>query len=264
MLLVFALTLFLSATLLFLVELMIGKMILPLLGGTPAVWNTCMFFFQAALLAGYLYAHLASARLSPRTQVICQIVLLALVVLWLPPTVRESFAPAGESNQVLGVLLLLVVSFGLPFFVISTTAPLLQKWFSNTGHPSAKDPYFLYAASNVGSMLALLLYPLPKIGVEPNLPLRFQTAGWTSQSGLWTIVFVAMAALVALCGLVRWRSPEPALEVQGEKKSGKWDKLESGPPGSTDITRAPSPPRPGKRVRAEPLPRGPELVPERT
>src|SRR5215475_1960430 len=134
-LLLYAVTMFVGATLLFVVQPMVGKMILPLLGGTPAVWSTCMVFFQAALLGGYAYAHAISARLSVR----------------------------------LDVLLLLSLSVGLPFLVVSATAPLLQKWFSHTGHAAASDPYFLYAASNLGSMLALLGYPTL---IEPRLHLR--------------------------------------------------------------------------------------------
>src|SRR5215471_5156431 len=122
-LLLYAVTMFVGATLLFVVQPMVGKMILPLLGGTPAVWSTCMVFFQAVLLGGYAYAHASSARLSVRRQ------------------------------MVLHLVLMLSLSVGLPFLVVSATAPLLQKWFSHTGHAAASDPYFLYAASNLGSML---------------------------------------------------------------------------------------------------------------
>ncbi|HMC89108.1 MAG TPA: hypothetical protein VKI17_06155, partial [Gemmataceae bacterium] len=155
MLLVFVVTLFVSATLLFLVQPMVGKMILPLLGGTPAVWNTCMVFFQAMLLLGYLYAHLSSIWLGVRKQALLHLALLFLPVIALPIVVQASLAPQGEANPVFGVLLLLFVAAGLPFFVVAASAPLLQKWFASTGHPAAADPYFLYGASNLGSMLAL-------------------------------------------------------------------------------------------------------------
>src|SRR5262249_4384076 len=168
MLLAFALTLFLSATLLFLVQPMIGKMILPYLGGTPAVWNTCMVFFQAALLAGYAYAHATTSWLGVRKQAILQTVVLLLPLLVLPVGVIPGLIPQGGPNPTWGVLALLAASVGLPFFVVSTSAPLLQKWFAGTGHRMADDPYFLYGASNLGSLLALVSYPAL---VEPNLRL---------------------------------------------------------------------------------------------
>lgn len=199
MLLVFALTLFTSATLLFLVQPMVGKAILPLLGGTPAVWNTCMVFFQALLLAGYAYAHFLTQRLRLRTQVLVHagVLLLPLIPLiflrfdaralaesWLPP--------GGEANPIPWLLAVLGLVAGVPFFVVSTSAPLLQKWFAGTDHPAAKDPYFLYGASNLGSMLALLAYPTI---VEP-------TIGLGRQAWLWTGAYLALAALTLLCGLV--------------------------------------------------------------
>src|SRR5262249_4099518 len=161
----FAVTLFVSATLLFLVQPMITKMILPSLGGTPAVWNTCMVFFQAALLAGYAYAHASTGWLGARRQVLLHAVLIFLPFLVLPIGVASGGVSTDDGNPIPWLLALLIVSVGLPFIVLSTSAPLLQKWFARTGHPSAKDPYFLYAASNLGSMLALLGYP---IIVEPN------------------------------------------------------------------------------------------------
>src|SRR5438552_1206245 len=164
----FAITLFLSSSLLFLVQPMIAKMVLPLLGGTPAVWNTCMVFFQAALLAGYAYAHALTTRFSVRRQLLLHMVVLALPILVLPIGIGN-WVPPYESNPILWLLALLCVSVGLPFFVLSTSAPLLQKWFASTGHKAGRDPYFLYAASNLGSMLALLSYP---ILVEPGLPLK--------------------------------------------------------------------------------------------
>src|SRR5262249_17949004 len=175
MLLAFALTLFTSATLLFLVQPMVGKMILPLLGGTPEVWNTCMVFFQAMLLAGYSYAHASTRWLGVRKQAAVHLgVLLLPVLLFLvvgPITIHKGVITGGWTNRVFGVLLVLVVAIGLPFFVVSTTSPLLQQWFSSTDHPAARDPYFLSAASNLGSMLALVGYPLLE---EPLLTLRQQ------------------------------------------------------------------------------------------
>ena len=154
----FAVTLFVSAFLLFLVQPMIGKMILPLLGGTPAVWNTCMVFFQAALLAGYGYTHSVSTYVPVRRQLFLQGVLLLIPFAFLPFVVGD-WSPPTESTPVFAVLGLLTLLVGVPFFVVATSAPLLQKWFASTGHPAAKDPYFLYGASNLGSMLGLLAYP---------------------------------------------------------------------------------------------------------
>jgi SAM-dependent methyltransferase len=201
-LLIYALTLFVSAALLFVMQPMVGKMILPLLGGTPAVWSTCMVFFQAALLGGYAYAHASSARLRPSRQVILHLVVLALPAIVLPLAVNARLLRGGEANPVLDVLTLLSLSVGLPFLVVSATAPLLQKWFTHTGHPAARDPYFLYAASNLGSMLALVGYPTL---VEPRLHL--QGSGWLTQTALWSAGYAVLAVLTALCGLTLWLGP---------------------------------------------------------
>src|SRR5712691_293367 len=192
---------FVGATLLFVVQPMVGKMVLPLLGGTPAVWSTCMVFFQAALLAGYAYAHASTAWLgaSPR-QALLHLGILAIPLSVLPLAVNPHFLHGGEANPDMDVLLLLSVSDGIPFFVVSATAPLLQKWFSHTGHPAAHDPYFLYAASNLGSMLALLGYPTL---IEPRLHLR--DSGWLSQTRLWSLGYLVLAVLTALCALTLWR-----------------------------------------------------------
>src|SRR5437899_7153244 len=163
----FAVTLFVSAVLLFLVQPMIAKMILPKFGGTPAVWNTCMVFFQAALLAGYAYAHAATQWLGLRRQAALHVLWLLLPAVSLPIGLAAGWTPQGQENPAWLLLGVLVVSVGLPFFVVATSAPLLQKWFAGTGHRAARDPYFLYAASNLGSMLALLSYP---VLVYPSLP----------------------------------------------------------------------------------------------
>jgi hypothetical protein len=201
MLLAFALTLFVSATLLFLVEPMVGKMILPLLGGTPAVWNTCMVFFQAVLLAGYAYAHATTAWLGPRKQAALHLAVLAVPFFFFPLAVRESLLESGVDNPVFPLLLVLTICVGVPMFVVCTSAPLLQKWFADTNHPSAHDPYFLYGASNLGSMLALLGYP---VLVEPLLRLRDQSLWWTAG-------YAVLAILTAVCAVCMWRAPAPAL-----------------------------------------------------
>ncbi|CAN5211040.1 fused MFS/spermidine synthase [soil metagenome] len=197
----FAFTLFVSALLLFMVQPMIGRMILPLLGGSPAAWNTCMVFFQFVLLLGYLYAHKLSARFSPRRQVAIHIGVLGVAIgvfalatvfgeRHTPIAVLKSLAPQDSSYPMFGVLALLLVAIGIPFFAVSTTAPLLQRWFANTGHPAAKDPYFLYAASNAGSLISLLAYPLI---TEPSLKLN-------EQAWFWAVGFVVFLGLVFICG----------------------------------------------------------------
>src|SRR5215470_15042638 len=201
-LLLYGVTLFVGATLLFAMQPMVGKMILPLLGGTPAVWSTCMVFFQAALLGGYAYAHLTSARLRLSRQVVLHLIVLALPFLVLPLGVNPRLLRGGEANPVLDVLTLLTASVGLPFLVVSATAPLLQRWFTHTGHPAARDPYFLYAASNLGSMLALLGYPTL---VEPRLHLL--GADWATQVHLWGVGYAILVGLTGLCALALWWKP---------------------------------------------------------
>jgi spermidine synthase len=196
----YSLTMFLAATLLFLVEPMFGKMALPLLGGTPAVWNTCLVFYQGALLAGYLYAHLAPKWLGVRRHAAFHLGLLFLILFTLPIGIFHGWTPPATANPFAWLLLLLLLSVGLPFFVVSTTAPLLQKWFTHTGHVFAHDPYFLYGASNLGSMLALVAYP---VLIEPYLRLQHQSWAWAGGYGL-------MLALIALCSVTLWRASAPA------------------------------------------------------
>jgi SAM-dependent methyltransferase len=202
MLALFALTLFVSATLLFVVQPLFAKMILPLLGGAPAVWNTCMVFYQAALLAGYAYAHLTPRWLGVRRQALLHLALLLLVALTLPLALPKGWSPPAASHPIPWLLLLLTVSVGLPFLMISTTAPLLQKWFAHTRHAASQDPYFLYGASNLGSMLALLGYP---VVVEPLLRLKTQT--W-----VWMGGYLGLVALIAACAVMLWRAPAPMAE----------------------------------------------------
>jgi hypothetical protein len=193
----FAVTLFVSAGLLFCVEPLVGKMVLPLLGGSPAVWNTCLVFFQASLLAGYLYAHASSSWLRPRAQVALHISLLAWAALALPiafpPWIIERLP--YDSDPVPWLLLLLVVVVGLPFVVVAASAPLLQNWFALSGHTEGRDPYYLYAASNLGSMLALIGYPLIW---EPMWSLDVQSEVWTAGYGLLLVLTIG-------CGYCAWR-----------------------------------------------------------
>src|SRR5262249_37284266 len=147
---------FLSAFLLFSAQPMLARMVLPRFGGSPAVWNTCMVFFQGAVLAGYGLAHATSAWLGPRRQSLFHLGLLAIPIASLPFAAPSVVDPVGRPTRQL--LAGLVIAAGLPFVVVATTAPLLQRWFSATGDRRAGDPYFLYAASNAGSLLALVGY----------------------------------------------------------------------------------------------------------
>jgi len=191
----FAFSLFASAALLFLVEPMLAKMLLPLLGGTPAVWNTCLVFFQAALLAGYLYAHASMRWLARRTQMAVHLAVVAAALLMLPLGIAQGRTPSAQENPVQWILITLLGTVGLPFFALSASAPILQKWFAETGHKSAGDPYFLYAASNAGSLLGLLAYPLL---LEPLLPLSLQ-------SRFWSFGYAGLLAMTALCAALVWR-----------------------------------------------------------
>lgn len=191
----FAATLFLSAFLLFLLEPMIAKMVLPVLGGTPMVWNTCVLFFQITLLAGYAYAHGATSWMPAKRQTIAYAAILLIPLVVLPFALRGAADPPAQGNPIPWLLGVLVRSVGLPFFALSTSASLLQKLFSQTGHRSARDPYFLYAASNTGSLLALLAYPTL---VEPSFALG-------AQSRIWAIGFIAFAALALACAALARR-----------------------------------------------------------
>jgi hypothetical protein len=209
----FAITLFTSAFLVFLVQPMVGKMILPALGGTPAVWNTCMVFFQAVLLAGYAFAHQSVGWLGPRRQAILQILLLLVPLVLLPIVIDTSSVPQSD-NPEWWLLWRLLLGVGLPFFVVSTNAPLLQMWFSATGHREGKDPYFLYSASNLGSLLALLGYP---VVMERVLPL-------TGQSWFWAGGYVVLIVLAVACAVWMWKSSRSsgcAQEADGTRSSPK-------------------------------------------
>lgn len=195
-LIVFTISMFFSATLLFLVEPMQAKMALPMLGGAPAVWNTCLVFFQMTLLAGYLYAYGATKWLSRHEQIILHIALALTPLAVLPLHIPVGWEPPSESSPVLWVLAMLAVTVGLPFFVLSSSTPMLQQWFSQSGHKSAHDPYFLYAASNAGSLVGLLSYPLI---LEPTLRL-------STQSHLWSYGYSGFLALTICCGALVWRT----------------------------------------------------------
>ncbi len=191
---VYSLTLLLSAALLFSVQPMFAKMILPLLGGTPQVWNTSMLFFQAALLGGYAYAHLGSKYLGIRAQALLHLALIIAFVCVLPFGVPADAAPPTASDPTLWQLSLMAGAVGGPFFVLAGSAPMLQRWFAATNHKDAGNPYFLYGASNLGSVTALLAYP---VLVEPflNLP---------AQAHIWKLGYVGLFCLTALSALIAW------------------------------------------------------------
>jgi hypothetical protein len=198
----FSCTLFLSAALLFLVQPLVARLVLPRLGGTPAVWNTCMLFFQSALLAGYAYAHALPSWLGVRRHAVLHLAILLLPLLVLPITVPADWSPPSDGNPIGWLLMLLLLVVGLPFFAVATAAPLLQRWFAATRDPAAGDPYFLYAASNLGSMIGLFAYPFV---LEPNFRLA-------DQGRIWTLGYLLLLLLTALCAGVVWRSP-PAGEL---------------------------------------------------
>ena len=192
----FASTLFLSATLMFILQPMFGKILLPLLGGTPAVWNTCMVFYQTLLFLGYLYAHRLSTHSNHQRQIQIHTALLIFSFIALPVGLSNNINPPTDSNPTLWLIWTLFIAIGVPFFVVSTTAPLLQKWFSQCGHASSHDPYYLYAASNAGSLLALLSYPFL---IEPNI-------GLASQRLLWSFAYGGLCLLIIGCAVLMWKT----------------------------------------------------------
>ncbi len=173
---IFTVSIFLSASLLFSVQPLFAKLALPLLGGASNVWNTAMIFFQGSLLLGYIYAHLISKYLPLIGQAVVHILVMLVGVFFLPLAISSGWTPPTEGVQAFWLIALFGVSIGVPFFAISANAPLLQHWYSLTNQKDAKDPYFLYSASNAGSLLSLCLYP---IVFEPLFRLQEQTHMWS-------------------------------------------------------------------------------------
>jgi hypothetical protein len=195
--LLFSATLFTSASLLFWIQPLIAKTLLPIWGGAPAVWNTCLLFFQSMLLIGYVYA-LASARwFSLRIQIAIHVFLILLIAIhvWLSPFNEPVLSSSNQGNPTLWLLETLLLSVGLPFFIIAASSPLLQSWFSRSQHYLAADPYFLFAASNAGSLIALVAFPLV---LEPSL-------GLIEQHRLWRIGFAVLVTLT--CTIALWIKP---------------------------------------------------------
>lgn len=213
----FAATSFLSAFLLFQMQLIVSKYILPWFGGSSAVWTTSMLVFQMLLLCGYVYSHLVSARLSPVTQVKLHLALLttvfllvfALMFLW-PSAITPgpSWKPADSGNPVRDVCVVLLVSAGLPFFVLSTTGPLLQRWFTHLG--VGTKTYKLYSISNLGSLLGLLSFPFL---LEPTLRMK-------TQSLIWSLLFFVFVVGCYLCALKAQRAHEAGSSVEEAEETG--------------------------------------------
>ncbi|MCX6922251.1 MAG: fused MFS/spermidine synthase [Verrucomicrobia bacterium] len=204
---VYALTIFTGAFLLFQVQPLIGKYILPWFGGGPGVWTTCMLFFQVLLLGGYAYAHFSSRWLKPRTQAVVHLILLAAALALLPITPGDAWKPHGGGNPTLQILALLAVSLGLPYFVLSATGPLIQQWFSRA--KPGVSPYRLYALSNLGSLLALVSYPF---FFETHFTRKLQ-------AGMWGWGLVAYVLCCGFCAVRLWKSEVPSLksEVQSQE-----------------------------------------------
>src|ERR1700744_6328079 len=197
---VYTAAVFVSALLLFSVQPLFTKMVLPRLGGSPAVWSVAMVFFQSLLLAGYAYAHFLMQLKSRVIPVVVHLLLLLAAILTLPLSIAAGWGVPPSSGYAFWLLGLFVVSIGLPFFALAAHNPLLQAWFVRTGHPAAPDPYFLYASSNIGSFLALLSYP---VLLEPMFTLHTQNLLWTGGYGL-------LILLIASCGALLLTSPARA------------------------------------------------------
>jgi hypothetical protein len=188
----FTATTFLSALLLFSVQPMFAKMVLPVLGGSPSVWAVAIFFFQAALLVGYCYAHFLIAHASTPATGLIHLCVCLLAFLALPIGLPSGWSEPPTGEPYLWQIGLFTVAIGLPFLAVAANAPLLQAWFARTGHPHGHDPYFLYAASNLGSLIALLSYPFI---LEPAFGLK-------ELSRLWTLGFLLLVVALALVFVV--------------------------------------------------------------
>lgn len=246
-LVIYTAAIFVSALLLFSVQPLFAKMVLPRLGGSPAVWSVAMVFFQSLLLAGYAYAHVLMQLKSRSIPVIVHLGLLCAAMVTLPLAISNSFGEPPTSGYAFWLLGLFTVSIGLPFFALAANNPLLQAWFVRTGHPDGPDPYFLYASSNIGSFLALLSYP---VLLEPMFTLRTQNMLWTGGYGV-------LILLIATCGVLLLRSPRMAVTaIQSSEPAvaptwvlrARWIFLAAVPSGlliavtahiSTDVAAAP-------------------------
>jgi hypothetical protein len=241
----YAATLFISALLLFSIQPMFAKLVLPKLGGAPAVWSVAMVFFQTVLLAGYAYAYVLNRLLPLRWAAMFHLLLLGITATMLPISIATGWNSPPQDGTALWLFGLFAVSIGLPFFTLSASAPLLQSWFASSGHKQAGNPYVLYAASNLGSFAALFAYP---VIVEPLLTLKTQTAAWS-------IGFALLGILLSFVGLLAARTEPAAVQAEavddvsasaGERM--RWIALAAVPSGlviavtaymTTDIAAAP-------------------------
>jgi hypothetical protein len=247
-LVVYTSAIFVSALLLFSVQPLFTKMVLPRLGGSPAVWSVAMVFFQSLLLAGYVYAHLLMRIKRRLIPILVHLVLLIIAFATLPLAIAARWGEPPTSGYAIWLLGLFTASIGLPFFALAANNPLLQAWFVRTGHPDGADPYFLYASSNIGSFLALLSYPFV---LEPLFSLRTQNLLWTCGYGL-------LIVLIAACGYLLWRTPASVVAHSAAVESNapppsfgtraRWVFLAAVPSGlliavtahiSTDVAAAP-------------------------
>lgn len=204
--LIYGLTIFTSAFLLFQVEPLIAKIIVPWFGGAAAVWTVCLLSFQVVLLFGYLYAHFLIKTVRPRAQSWIHVTLIATSLLVLPIMPKDSWKPTGADDPAIRILLLLIFTVGLPYFLLSSTSPLLQAWYSQSRGRVA--PYRFYALSNFGSLLALLSYP---VLVEPNLSSAHQAAYWS----------FAYAGVAILCAGVSLASCRKTGAVSGIERTAR-------------------------------------------
>ncbi len=241
----YAATLFVSALLLFSIQPMFAKMVLPKLGGAPAVWSVAMVFFQTVLLGGYAYAHLLNRLLPPRWAAAFHLALLGVTATMLPIAIAAGWGAPPSEGTAFWLFGLFAVSIGLPFFALSASAPLLQSWFAGSGHKQAGNPYVLYAASNLGSFAALFAYP---VIIEPFLTLKTQTAAWS-------IGFALLVILLTLVGLFAARAEPVAVQAEASDDVAisaaermRWIALSAVPSGlviavtaylTTDIAAAP-------------------------
>ena len=209
--LLFSMTIFTSACLLFFVQPMFAKMVLPSLGGSSAVWTTAMLFFQTVLILGYLYAHLSVRYLTPRAQLVVHLCVWALALAFLPIAVPQGWSYDPSRPAAWQTLTVFALGVGLPFAALSATAPLLQAWYARSGGPSADDPYFLYGASNLGSLLSLLAFPFV---AEPLFGVRSIGQGWAG-------LYMALGAGLLACGLAMGGGQPPARTAIAAKTSDR-------------------------------------------
>ena len=195
---IFAAAIVVSAALLFLVQPMFTKLVLPRFGGAPSVWSVAIVFFQCTLLPGYAYSHWLMRAAPSRIAVAIHVLLTIAACFWLPLAIAERWAQPPAGGEAIALFALFAASLGPPFVALAAGGPLLQAWFARTDHPAAANPFFLYALSNAGSFLALVSYPTV---IEPFVRL-------SDQARYWSIAFYALIGLIAACGLVLWRAPE--------------------------------------------------------